>query len=84
MDYNSILLGNVVHAKQRPWQGRKSGQLCGQVVESISVYGNLGNLLHITEPPKIIGPEHAFLHQKVKSKGLKDISTCKSERIAVL
>ena len=40
--------------------------------------------MHITEPPKIIGPEHAFLHQKVKSKGLKDSSTCKSERLAVL
>merc|ERR1712173_139969 len=28
--------------------------------------------------------EHTFLHQKVKSKGLKDSSTCKSERLAVL
>ena len=38
-EFISILHGNVLLAKQRPWQGRKSGQLCGQVVEFMSVYG---------------------------------------------
>ena len=33
------MLSDVLHAKQRPWEGRKSGQLCGQVVEFMSVYG---------------------------------------------
>ena len=42
MDFISILHGDVLLAKQRPWEGRKSGhtgQLCGQVVEFMSVYG---------------------------------------------
>ena len=52
---------------------------CTTVVALFYNCSNLGNLLHITEPPRIISPEHAFLHQKVKSKGLKDSSTCKSE-----
>ena len=33
------MLSDVLHATQRPWEGRKSGQLCGQVVEFMSVYG---------------------------------------------
>ena len=38
MDFKSILHGDVLLAKQRPWEGHKSGQLCGQVVEFMSVY----------------------------------------------
>ena len=33
------MLSDVLHAKLRLWEGRKSGQLCGQVVEFMSVYG---------------------------------------------
>ena len=39
LDFISILHGNVLHAIQRPWEGRKSGWICGQVVEFMSVYG---------------------------------------------
>ena len=47
LDYISILLGHVLHATKELWEGRKSGQLCGQVVEFISVYGS--------NPVKVIG-----------------------------
>ena len=39
MDFIYILHGDALLAKQRPWDGHKSGQLCGQVVEFMSVYG---------------------------------------------
>ena len=39
LDFISILHGNVLLAIQRPWEGRKSGWICGQVVEFMSVYG---------------------------------------------
>ena len=41
MDFISILHGDVLLAKQRLWEGHKSGQLCGQVVEFMSVYGTI-------------------------------------------
>ena len=43
LDYIYILLGDVLHATLRLWEGRKSGQLCGQVVEFISDDGNRRN-----------------------------------------
>ena len=35
LDFISILHGNVLHAIQRPGEGRKSGRICGKVVDYV-------------------------------------------------
>ena len=51
LDYISVLLGNVLHATQRPWEGRKSGWICGQVVEFMSVYGTCPTIMLLYTTP---------------------------------